>query len=91
MIVRRVETPHANIIQARQCTATATVPLRWRAISNVPTDRTKRAKDAKTEAQHEIDDYRNQKEEEFKVFEKEVRVSSRVEFNDTCYVRQAYR
>lgn len=35
-------------------------------------DRTKRVKDAKTEAQKEIEDYRKQKEEEFKKFEAEV-------------------
>ncbi|KAK2756074.1 hypothetical protein FQN54_005481 [Arachnomyces sp. PD_36] len=34
-------------------------------------DRTKRVKDAKTEAQKEIEDYRKQKEEEFKKFEAE--------------------
>uniref|UniRef100_A0A093Y5I0 V-type proton ATPase subunit G n=1 Tax=Talaromyces marneffei PM1 TaxID=1077442 RepID=A0A093Y5I0_TALMA len=36
------------------------------------TDRTKRVKEARTEAQREIDDYRKQKEEEFKKFEAEV-------------------
>jgi V-type H+-transporting ATPase subunit G len=35
-------------------------------------DRTKRVKDARTEAQREIDAYRKQKEEEFKKFEAEV-------------------
>lgn len=39
------------------------------------TDRTKRVKEARAEAQKEIDEYRNQKEEEFKSFEKEVRSS----------------
>lgn len=39
----------------------------------LPPDRTKRVKDAKTEAQKEIEDYRKQKEEEFKKFEAEVR------------------
>ncbi|KAH9828991.1 V-type proton ATPase subunit G [Teratosphaeria destructans] len=34
-------------------------------------DRTKRVKDARTEAQKEIDDYRQQKEDEFQKFEKE--------------------
>lgn len=38
-----------------------------------PTDRTKRVKDARSEAQKEIEDYRKQKDEEFKKFEKEVR------------------
>jgi hypothetical protein len=36
------------------------------------TDRTKRIKDARTEAQKEIEEYRKQKEEEFKKFEAEV-------------------
>ena len=36
------------------------------------TDRTKRVKEARTEAQREIDEYRKQKEEEFKKFEAEV-------------------
>jgi V-type H+-transporting ATPase subunit G len=35
-------------------------------------DRTKRVKDAKAEAQKEIEEYRRQKEEEFKKFEAEV-------------------
>ncbi|KAL9086892.1 MAG: hypothetical protein Q9165_006898 [Trypethelium subeluteriae] len=33
--------------------------------------RTKRVKDARSEAQKEIEDYRKQKEEEYKAFEKE--------------------
>ena len=36
------------------------------------TDRTKRVKDARSEAQKEIEDYRGQKETEFKNFEQEV-------------------
>jgi len=36
------------------------------------TDRTKRVKDARSEAQKEIEDYRKQKDDEFKAFEKEV-------------------
>jgi V-type H+-transporting ATPase subunit G len=36
-------------------------------------DRTKRVKDARSEAQKEIEDYRKEKEEEFKKFESEVR------------------
>lgn len=36
------------------------------------TDRTKRVKDARTEAQKEIEVYRKQKDEEFKKYEKEV-------------------
>ncbi|KAG9966668.1 hypothetical protein KCU61_g353, partial [Aureobasidium melanogenum] len=35
---------------------------------NLPTHRTKRVKDARSEAQKEIDEYRNKKEEEFKQF-----------------------
>jgi hypothetical protein len=35
-------------------------------------DRTKRVKDAKAEAQKEIDEYRSKKEEEYKKFESEV-------------------
>jgi V-type H+-transporting ATPase subunit G len=38
------------------------------------TDRTKRVKDARSEAQKEIEEYRGQKEVEFKNFEQEVRV-----------------
>ncbi|TKA41610.1 hypothetical protein B0A54_06498 [Friedmanniomyces endolithicus] len=34
-------------------------------------DRTKRVKDARSEAQKEIEDYRKQKEDEFQSFEKE--------------------
>lgn len=37
-------------------------------------DRTKRIKDAKSEAHKEIEEYRQQKEEEFKKFEREVRI-----------------
>ena len=36
-------------------------------------DRTKRIREAKSEAQKEIEEYRNQKEEEYKKFEAEVR------------------
>ena len=36
------------------------------------TDRTKRVKDARSEAQKEIEEYREQKENEFKDFEKQV-------------------
>ena len=35
-------------------------------------DRSKRVKDAKNEAQKEIEDYRKQKDDEFKEFEKKV-------------------
>lgn len=38
----------------------------------IKADRTKRVKEARTEAQREIDEYRKQKEEEFKKFEAEV-------------------
>lgn len=41
--------------------------------SNLDADRTKRIRDAKSEAQKEIEEYKNQKEEEFKKFEAEVR------------------
>lgn len=41
------------------------------------TDRTKRIREAKAEAQKEIEEYRNQKEEEYKKFEAEVRYRSR--------------
>ncbi|KAM3425448.1 V-type proton ATPase subunit G [Cercospora zeina] len=37
--------------------------------SFLPTDRTKRVKDARSEAQKEIEEYRNQKDEEFQQFE----------------------
>lgn len=40
---------------------------------NLETDRTKRVKDAKNEAQKEIEDYRKQKEDEFKQYEQKVR------------------
>ena len=39
-------------------------------------DRTQRIRDAKSEAQKEIEEYKNQKEEEYKEFEGEVRYSS---------------
>lgn len=38
-------------------------------------DRTKRVKDARSEAQKEIEDYKKEKEEEYQKFEKEVCVS----------------
>jgi hypothetical protein len=38
----------------------------------LPEDRTKRVKDARTEAHKEIEEYRREKEEDFKAFEKEV-------------------
>jgi len=38
----------------------------------LPKDRTKRVKEARTDAQKEIEEYRKEKEEEFKAFEKEV-------------------
>lgn len=41
-------------------------------------DRTKRVKDAKSEAQKEIEEYKKQKQEEFKKFEAEVRTAERV-------------
>ena len=45
-------------------------------------DRTKRIKDAKSEAHKEIEEYRQQKEEEFKKFEGEVRNSTYVSLMD---------
>ena len=42
----------------------------------LPSDRTKRVKDAKSEAQKEIEEYRKKKEEEFKKFESEVQSPS---------------
>ncbi|PSK51744.1 V-type proton ATPase subunit G [Elsinoe australis] len=50
----------------------ALLPQLRDSIVNLPLpDRTKRVKDARSEAQKEIDEYRQQKEEEFKKFEKE--------------------
>lgn len=40
-------------------------------------DRTKRVKEARDEAKKEIEAYRKQKDDEFKKFESEVRLSSR--------------
>lgn len=37
-------------------------------------DRTKRVKDARNEAQKEIEEYRKEKENEYQKFEKEVRI-----------------
>jgi len=37
-----------------------------------PEDRTKRVKDARNEAQKEIEDYKTEKENEYQKFEKEV-------------------
>lgn len=37
-----------------------------------PQDRTKRVKDARNEAQKEIEDYKTEKENEYQKFEKEV-------------------
>jgi V-type H+-transporting ATPase subunit G len=39
-------------------------------------DRTKRVKDARNEAQKEIEDYKKEKEDEYQKFEKEVRTLS---------------
>jgi V-type H+-transporting ATPase subunit G len=41
-------------------------------VAKIVSDRTKRVKDARTEAQKEIEEYRRQKEEAFKKFEAEV-------------------
>ncbi|KAL8657277.1 MAG: hypothetical protein Q9226_002088 [Calogaya cf. arnoldii] len=42
-----------------------------RVVDGESTDRSKRVKDARSEAQKEIEDYRKQKEDEFQKFEKE--------------------
>ncbi|KAK0249446.1 hypothetical protein LTS09_015367 [Friedmanniomyces endolithicus] len=76
-----------KIVQkARECTSEAYQPLLREkraiafaqphvqiALTRLPrgTDRTKRVKDARSEAQKEIEDYRKQKEDEFQSFEKE--------------------
>lgn len=39
-------------------------------------DRTKRVKDARSEAQKEIEDYKKEKEAEYQKFEKEVRIAA---------------
>jgi hypothetical protein len=39
-------------------------------------DRTKRVKDARNEAQKEIEDYKKEKDAEYQKFEKEVRISA---------------
>lgn len=49
-------------------------PSNRRFDTDMPLDRTKRVKDARSEAQKEIEEYRNQKETEFKTFEKEVSI-----------------
>src|ERR1700712_2994406 len=46
-------------------------------------DRTKRVKDARSEAQKEIEEYRKNKEEEFKKFEAEVCFSILLTFRST--------
>ena len=43
----------------------------WR-LANPTQDRTKKVKDARNEAQKEIEEYRKRKDEEFKKFEYEV-------------------
>lgn len=44
---------------------------------SIISDRTKRVKDARSEAQKEIEDYKKEKEEEYKKYEKEVRYHTR--------------
>lgn len=56
---------------ARECKNVAAATPSPKVLTYSP-DRTKRVKDARSEAQKEIEDYRKQKEEEFKAFEKEV-------------------
>ena len=50
----------------------------------IPLDRTKRVKDARSEAQKEIEDYRKQKENEFKSFEKEAGSTPNMSKYPTC-------
>ncbi|KAF2668812.1 vacuolar ATPase [Microthyrium microscopicum] len=62
-----------KIVQKGMLTLLANVRLQippHNSLPNLP-DRTKRVKDARTEAQKEIDEYKEQKEKEFKAFEKE--------------------
>jgi len=60
----------------------ATIPTHWD-IALTPPDRTKRVKDARSEAQKEIEDYRKEKEDEFQKFEKEVRFYT-YGYGETC-------
>ncbi|OQV05928.1 hypothetical protein CLAIMM_10581 isoform 2 [Cladophialophora immunda] len=64
-----------KIVQkARECKLRLLSPpnvLTWIGLNRFLPDRTKRVKDAKTEAQKEIEEYRKKKEEEFKKFESE--------------------
>ena len=46
--------------------------LRYLVLMYSRVDRTKRVKDAKSEAQKEIEEYRKQKDDEFKKYESEV-------------------
>lgn len=65
-------TPRFRIQQENVC---APHRLRSRTIcSKITPDRTKRIKDAKSEAHKEIEEYRHQKEDEFKKFEAEVSI-----------------
>ena len=70
---RRVRTLHQFLVEANkpQPANVSTDLLATTRHAN-PSDRTKRVKDAKAEAQKEIDEYRQKKEEEYKKFESEV-------------------
>ncbi|PYI32821.1 vacuolar ATP synthase subunit G [Aspergillus indologenus CBS 114.80] len=57
--------------QARECTVAAPTNVHSSLIDTFCSDRTKRIRDAKAEAQKEIEEYRKQKEDEFKKFEAE--------------------
>ena len=57
---------------ARECMPSTTWQLAIDDLTLPLSDRTKRVKDAKSEAQKEIEEYRKKKEEEFKKFESEV-------------------
>ena len=62
-----------NKYSARECmSAVKHIATTIRGWPIMTTDRTKRVKDARSEAQKEIEEYRKQKEEEFKKFESEV-------------------
>lgn len=69
MAIARHETVHAN------CPKHENVRPPQHTVDPVTdqTDRTKRVKDAKAEAQKEIEEYRKKKEEEYQKFESEVR------------------
>ena len=66
----------ANAGLARECIKLTHIEMpHFTSLTSTFTDRTSRVKDAKSEAQKEIDDYKKQKEEEFKKYEQEVWIS----------------